>query len=186
MLEIQQKLLNRETSYDKLKKEFHCSKESIIKGFNHYGISIPSFPRSRPHLQISKQDIQMVKYYVKKFKVGYQRCATSLNLHGYKISQWKVRQIYELKGYFLYEKPFIEKNIHSSKYVAPYAGQIWHTDLHFVSSSENPNDTKIIIAFIDDRTRFIVHAEIIPNKSSIHTANALRNALQKELRPHYI
>ena len=44
--------------------------------------------------------------------------------------------------------------------------------------------TIYLIAFIDDATRYVVHAELIPRKQAINVADALKRALQKIYRSH--
>lgn len=43
-----------------------------------------------------------------------------------------------------------------------------------------------MISFIDDATRFIIHAEILPAKNSPLGANALKNALKTGLKTCFL
>ena len=66
--------------------------------------------------------------------------------------------------------------------------QIWHTDLHYWDK-EVRNEilaNTFIIAFIDDRSRKIIHLEILKKKTMQATAQALRNALEVNAKPHQI
>ncbi|MBU1145666.1 MAG: DDE-type integrase/transposase/recombinase [Firmicutes bacterium] len=173
--------MKREMTYEEVKRIYHCSKITIINRFLHLNLPIPMFNQSKRPILISDKDIKKVKKYLQKFKVGYRRCSEALTLRGYLISEWKTRKIFEMEGLYCFEKPFKEINPHPSRFVASFAGQIWHTDLHFIQKGEHQ---EIIIAFVDDRSRYIVHAEVIESKSSLHTANVLRNALLGNPKPH--
>ena len=149
--------MRREITYEEVKKQYHCSKITVINRFCELNLPIPVFQECKRPIVICDKDIKKVKKYLQKFKVGYQRCYEALILRGYYITEWKTRKIFELEGLYCYEKPYKETNPHSSRFVASFAGQIWHTDLHFHKKGEIE---EIIIGFIDDRSRYIVHGEV--------------------------
>ena len=182
---IHQQLTRREKTYRDISRQFNCSKDVILSVFHMCKLTPPSFSKGPKNHIPSEIQIIEVKNYALKFRVGYQRCCFALNLRGFSISEWTTRKIYELEGLFCFEKEYLPSNHHKLRFVAPYAGQLWHTDLHFLSINEGEVN-KYIIAFIDDRTRFLIHAEILTSKSAIFTASALRNALSKESKPYMI
>ena len=136
----------------------------------------------------SRADILRVFEYNDNFKVGYQRCHQALVSSGYPISEWDVRKIYEAEGLYNYEYNYVPKDVHTSRFVALYAGQIWHTDLHYweIKIGNDIRKWNYLIGFIDDRTRFIVHAAVINEKTSINAATELEIALQNNKLPHTI
>ena len=102
------------------------------------------------------------------------------------ISARKCRAIYELEGLFLYEHEFKEKDEERIRYVAKMVGQIWLTDLHQIedlvvldASGNKVYIKQYIVAFLDDRSRFIIHASIVLNKESTTIAKELEAALTK-------
>lgn len=144
---------------------------------------ILNLKQGRPEKYVEKATMKSIKEYSEKTKVGYQQCAFALNL-----SEWDVRKVYELLGLFVYEQEFLtEDNEHPNLFVAKYVGQLWHTDIHYIKYKEN-NEEKIVylIGFIDDRSRYIVHYEILDTKNSNAAAQSLLNALQKAPKPHMI
>ena len=178
-------LINQKTTLQEIQKIFHTSKTTIKAVIKDFGLEIPVFKNGRRFKLPNNEEIQLVRNYLQKFRVGYQRCCEALILHETPLTEWKVRQIYEMEGLYMYEKEFKQKNCHLNRFVAPFIGQIWHTDLHFFKLKDHKdNQPCILIAFIDDRSRFIVHAEILEDKSSIGTSNALIRALQKQPKPH--
>lgn len=83
-------------------------------------------------------------------------------------------------GLLIYKRNQNE-NMHPNKYVAKYANQLWHTDLHEIEPDDNrPNEKRYIIGFIDDRSRFLIHHEILYSKTSVKTSEALEHAFQKD------
>ena len=69
-------------------------------------------------------------------------------------------------------------------------GQIWHSDLHQIhdliitnENGEEEHHKQYIVAFLDDRSRYIIHAAIIPNKESSTLADELLNAFEKASPP---
>jgi putative transposase len=65
---------------------------------------------------------------------------------------------------------------HGKRFVARYFGQLWHTDLHYYRV-EPGEDLQYLIAFIDDRSRAIIHWELLADRTMISTSNALERAL---------
>lgn len=56
--------------------------------------------------------------------------------------------------------------------------------MHQIESDKNrPNEKRYVIAFIDDRTRYVVHHEIIHAKISLVISETLEKAIRKVSRP---
>ena len=58
---------------------------------------------------------------------------------------------------------------------------LWHTDW-----TECPFTKQVMIAFIDDHSRFIVHAEYFANATTENTILAFKNAISKYGKPEAI
>ena len=61
-----------------------------------------------------------------------------------------------------------------TKYEYPNPNDLWHTDW-----SVCPCTNKQLIAFIDDHSRFIVHAELFENATTDNTLRAFERAIKK-------
>lgn len=146
------------------------------------GIQFPKLKNGRPRATISQPTIDAVKSYKVSFNVGYQRTAFALQKRGIECSERTIRTIFELEGLFLYEQPYKEKEPRI-RYVAKLAGQVWHTDLHYWDLVPSPSDPQTVIrtyviAFIDDRSRKIMHAGILNDKTSLAATSELALAIQ--------
>jgi transposase InsO family protein len=133
-------------------------------------------------------EIELVKRYKAEFDCGYQRTAEALTRRGSPMTSHRAQVIFELEGLYQYERDYQEENQHPNRFVAKYANQLWHTDLHYWDKVTVDGITKrtYVIAFIDDRTRKILHTEVLPDKSMKQTASALQNALNNNRKPHMI
>ncbi|KAH0786338.1 DDE-type integrase/transposase/recombinase [Histomonas meleagridis] len=75
--------------------------------------------------------------------------------------------------------------MHQKRFYAKYVGQLWHTDIHYLSKINNLQ--YYLIAFIDDCSRYVVHWEVvIDDKTYIASALALIHALGKSQKPKTI
>ena len=180
------KITNGDVTISETCRILNCSRNSF-KGeiFRRFNITkICEKKPGRPFNPITSSEIQLVENYRSKYNVGYQRTFSALYLRGETITEHKVRQIFELNGLFKYEKDFKEDPLDFVNYVARYAGQIWHTDLHSIEKIVN-NQEKCyqIIAFIDNRSRKIFHSEILENKTCLSSANQSQIAFEKCPRP---
>ncbi|KAH0790077.1 IS3 family transposase [Histomonas meleagridis] len=80
-----------------------------------------------------------------------------------------------------YQRPPKKPNEHNSLFVVRYAGQLWHADIHYVRIDDNQF---YLLGFIDDRTRFLLHYEVLASKDSKLCSEALERALNKvQFRP---
>lgn len=95
-----------------------------------------------------------------------------------------VQKIFIEKNLFCYKEKKKEEKKHTHLFHAKYAGQHWHTDLHYLNKINNIQ--YYLIAFIDDCTRYVVYWEVIDEKTSIASAFALIHALEKVRAPKKI
>lgn len=68
---------------------------------------------------------------------------------------------------------------HLQRFVAKYNGQAWHADLHYLQKDNANAAQKYLISFIDDRSRLILHYEVLEQKTSALCAEQLTIALTK-------
>ena len=74
--------------------------------------------------------------------------------------------------------------VHDERCITKYSGQTWHTDLHYFKKYTDENVHQYyLIAFFDDRTRRILHYEVLSDKSMESTSSALENVLIKYSPP---
>jgi hypothetical protein len=114
--------------------------------------------------------------YQQKWHYGYKRCASGLANHNVRVARQEVEQVYTARKLFSYKLKLTVK--HTKRFVAKYVGMTCHTDLHFVDPLPPSVDPRqYLIAFIDDRSRYVIHSEMLPDKTMAGTAQALENAL---------
>ena len=106
-------------------------------------------------------------------KYGSNKLWRILNKEGFSVSQRKIQKIYRKYGFKMNrrKRPSQLKFI---KYEWAKPNQLWHTDW-----TECPFTGKQLIAFIDDHSRFIVHAEYFENATTENTILAFANAINK-------
>lgn len=99
---------------------------------------------------------------------------------GFTVSQRQIQKIYvnhELKM----NRRKRPSQIKFVKYEWPKPNDLWHTDW-----SVCPYTGKQLIAFIDDHSRFIVHAELFGNATTENTIIAFEKAIKKYGHPEHI
>ena len=165
--------------------------ERLKKEFKMANIEYPDIQTGRKPKPPSQGQIDKVIEYRNQFNVGYQRCAFALNKKGIiPITARQCSSIYELEGLYKFEHEYKDKDQGRIRYVAKMVGQIWHTDLHQIDDliTQNTNGEEVrtkqyIVAFLDDRSRYIIHASIVTNKESTTIASELVCALLKASAP---
>lgn len=99
---------------------------------------------------------------------------------GFNVSERKIQQVYKTYGLKM-NKRKRPSQIKFVKYEWPRPNMLWHTDW-----TTCPFTGKQLIAFIDDHSRFIVHAEYFENASTENTILAFANAISKYGKPENI
>lgn len=111
---------------------------------------------------------------------GSHKLWLDLKEQGFGVSQRKIQKIYRY-----YQLKMNKRNRPSQikfvKYEWPKPNALWHTDW-----TECPFTNKRLIAFIDDHSRFIVHAEYFENATVENTVLAFQNAINKYGKPENI
>ena len=173
---------------DGVMQKYHVGRKMVHKLCIELGIEIPR--RGRPPRDIPTEFVDYVQRYLQKANVGYQRLAGVARRDPTAppgLTEWMIRRIYESLDLYIRLQEYVPPgDEHSLMFVAKYAGQAWHTDLHELDALPGENGKLYLIGFIDDRTRRIMHHEILPNKTSLLAMNALVNALSKNPRPKMV
>jgi putative transposase len=111
---------------------------------------------------------------------GCHKMWLDLKKQGFFVSERKIQEVY--KEYKLkMNKRTRPSQIKFVKYEWPKPNSLWHTDW-----TECPFTGKYMIAFIDDHSRFIVHAEYFSNATTENTLLAFMNAITKYGKPENI
>ena len=190
--EMRMRLLNREISVADLLKEQEIGYTRLKREFAQAGVPFPKLKVGKRPKAILNEEIDAVLEYRKKFTVGYQRCSFALKRKGLTtLSARKCNSIFKTNSLYIFERKTEEKEEKErTRYVAKMVGQIWHTDLHQIEDlslvDENGNqihNKQYIVAFLDDRSRFIIHASIVLCKESSVIAEELEKALKKASPP---
>lgn len=167
----------KENGFEQAIKEFHIGRPKLRELCEQYQITVPK--RGRPLISIDPKLEKFAMEY--EANIGYKRMNGAAERENIPSSSWACRKLYALKGLFV-EKKKIPKVQHTKRYVARYVYQAWHTDLHYLEK-ENGEPQKYLIAFIDDRSRLILHHAIIEQKTSYLCAKELLAALEKNMHP---
>lgn len=161
--------------------KYQIGRKKLHKICDELNIAIPR--RGRPLYDINMNDIQYVKQYLQNANVGYQRLFEVVKRDPNApsgLTEWKIRTIYESLDLFTRVQEYVPHvKEHQLKFVAKYAGQAWHTDLHELKVMPCEEGKLYLIAFIDDRSRMIMHHEILKDKTSLSAMNALVKSLSK-------
>jgi putative transposase len=103
-----------------------------------------------------------------------------IKMKGYSVSERQIQKIYKKHG-FVMNKRKRPSQIKFVKYEWPKPNMLWHTDW-----TQCPFTGAYLIAFIDDYSRFIVHAEYFANASTENTLIAFALAIKKYGKPDAI
>ncbi|MFA6088247.1 MAG: DDE-type integrase/transposase/recombinase [Candidatus Woesearchaeota archaeon] len=103
-----------------------------------------------------------------------------LKTEGFDVSERQIQKIYRKHGLKM-NKRTRPSQIKFVRYEWPKPNMLWHTDW-----TECPFTGKYLIAFIDDNSRFIVHAEYFENMTAENTILAFKIAILKHGKPERI
>ena len=113
-------------------------------------------------------------------KPGSPKLWRAMNARGFSVSQRHIQQILNKHGLRM-NKRRRPQQIKFRTYEWPRSNMLWHTDWTLC-----PFTGQQLIAFIDDHSRFVVHAEYFTNATTNNTLLALQNAISKYGKPEAI
>ena len=111
---------------------------------------------------------------------GVHKMWIALCENGFSLSERQIQKVYH-KYELKMNKRKRPSQIKFVKYEWPKPNMLWHTDW-----TNCPFTGKQLIAFIDDHSRFIVHAEYFENATTENTILAFMNAMSKYGKPEAI
>ncbi|MBI2139593.1 transposase [Candidatus Woesearchaeota archaeon] len=152
-----------------------------LKSIRRYGESglENGCPGAKP-FQINVTAQQMILVRWKKRPRGSAKLWRELKEEGFGISQRQIQKAYNQHGLRMNkrERPSQLKFV---KYEWPKPNMLWHTDWTICPFTGNH-----LIAFIDDNSRYIVHAELFNSPTTENTLLAFRAAIAKHGKPEAI
>ena len=132
-----------------------------IKKYKQYGKKgLNELKRGRKHDPINPKFENFVYKLWHKFKYGSNKLWRTLNEMGFSVSQRKIQSIYKKCGLKMNRRKR-PSQIKFVKYEWSKPNMLWHTDW-----TDCQFTNKKLIAFIDDHSRFIVHAEYFENATT--------------------
>jgi len=111
---------------------------------------------------------------------GVHKMWCELTKQGFSVSERQIQKIYR-RHYLKMNRRKRPGQIKFVKYEWPKPNALWHTDW-----TTCPYTGKQLIAFIDDHSRFIVHAELFDNATTENTLKAFQKAIEKYGKPEHI
>ena len=153
----------------------------LIGRFKRYGWSgIGPRKRGRKKDEINAHFEQFVLSLWASVPKGCHKMWLDLKERGFNVSERKLQRIYRTYGLKMNRRKR-PSQIKFVKYEWPKPNALWHTDW-----TECPFTGKQLIAFIDDHSRFIVHAEYFENATTENTVIAFANAIDMYGAPENI
>lgn len=167
-------LKNQEITMQNILQFYRCSYQTFRAQVKNLGIEYPKLKAAKKKNSISERHIEFVEKVLKTWSVGYQTMCDYLEL-----SEWETRQIYnELKPPKKEENK--KENIHTKRFYATEINYVWHTDIHYLKNKYplKNNETKYMIAFIDDCSRKILYYDIGDKKDQLFFINSLLKCIR--------
>lgn len=123
---------------------------------------------------------KLVTYSWHKLFCGSHKLWLHLRERGFGVSQRQIQKVYNKYGIRM-SKRSRPSQVKFTKYEWPKPNQLWHTDWTIC-----PFTNQYLIAFVDDHSRFVVHAEQFTNATAENTILALKNAMSRYGTPDAI
>lgn len=137
-------------------------------------------PKGRKKIELHPAFIELIKAEYNKYKIGSYKMWLRMKAKGFSVSQRKIQEIYNQEGFRL-NKRKRPSQIKYIRYEYPSPHDMWHTDW-----TNCPFTKKNMIAFIDDCTRVLIHAEYFAHATTENTILALANAIERWGKPKAI
>lgn len=128
-------------------------------------------------IKVNKEFEELILNKWKIRKRSSHKLWLELKMKGHNVSERQIQKIYKKHG-FVMNKRKRPSQIKFVKYEWPKSNMLWHTDW-----TECPFTGVYLIAFIDDYSRFIVHAEYFSNATTENTLIAFTLAIKKYGKP---
>jgi putative transposase len=150
----------------------------LYKKFGYDGLKDTS--AGAPILEINPVFEQLVVKFWHEYKYGSGKTWLLLKEQGYQVSQRQIQKVFNKNG-FKTNRRKRPSQIKYVRYERSKPNELWHTDW-----SCCPFTKKNIIAFIDDHSRYVIHAEIFDKATTENTLIAFNKAIKKSITPSQI
>jgi len=137
-------------------------------------------PTGSPEIVINSKFCEKIIHLWNKRQRGVHKMWIDLKFEGFHVSERQIQKLYNLNR-FKMNKRKRPSQLKFVKYEWPKPNLLWHTDW-----TTCPFTGKQLIAFIDDHSRFIVHAEYFEHATTENTLLAFANAISKYGYPEAI
>jgi len=137
-------------------------------------------PKGRKKEPLNPAFVQLVIKEWNKYKCGSHKVWLRLKNKGFNVSERKIQEIFNKNG-FKTNRRSRPSQIKFVKYEKERLNELWHCDW-----TTCPFTKQYIIAFIDDCTRLLIHAEYFAQASTENTILAFKNAIRKQGKPESI
>lgn len=144
-----------------------------------YGVLEPKL-RGNKAEPLNPKFVQLVIEEWKKHKCGAHKMQLRLQAKGFKVSERKIQAVYNENNFTLSRRGR-PSQIKFVKYEYAKPHDLWHTDWSIC-----PFTKQHIIAFIDDCTRLLIHAEYFAHPTTENTILAFQNAIARHGKPEAI
>ncbi len=124
-------------------------------------------------LNLNKFCKQIIVKEWQRFRYGSPKMYLHLKEKGFGVSQRQIQKVYKIHNFKMNRRKR-PSQIKFVKYEWPKPNMLWHTDW-----TQCPFTGKQLIAFIDDHSRYIVHAEYFEHQTTENTILAFENAIEK-------
>jgi len=146
--------------------------------YKKYGwIGLENKPIGRRSLEINASFELKVLEFWKDNKFGAHKTWLELKAQGFDVSERQIQKVFNKYGLRMNRRKR-PSQIKFVKYEWPRPNMLWHTDW-----TTCPFTGMQLIAFIDDHSRFVVHAEYFSNATTQNTLLAFEAAIQKYGKP---
>jgi len=153
----------------------------LVERFKQGGFdAIEPKPKGRKKETLNPGFVKLVIEEWNMHKLGCHKMWLRLKSKGFDVSQRKIQEIYIQQGFKLNRRSR-PSQIRFVKYEWERPNDLWHTDW-----TTDPRTKQQMIAFIDDCTRVLIHAEIFAQATTENTILAFQNAIAKQGKPRAV
>src|SRR3989344_5277145 len=150
----------------------------LLKRFRQRGYAaLEPKPKGRKKEPLNPRFIQLVVKEWNHHKIGSHKMWLRLKSRGFTVSQRKIQEIYNQEGFRL-NKRSRPSQIKFVRYEREEPNELWHADW-----TTDPRTGQQLLAFIDDCTRVLIHAEIFAHATTENTILAFQNAISQYGKP---
>ncbi len=153
----------------------------LIQRYKRYGYEgLEPKLKGRKKEPLNPKFIHLVVDEWNKYKCGSHKMWLRLRSMGFSVSERKIQEVFNQKG-FRTNRRDRPNQIKFVKYERQKPNELWHTDWAVC-----PFTKQNIIAFIDDCSRVLIHAEYFAQATAENSVLAFRNAMARYGNPEAV